>query len=147
MLRDRPKPAICNKRRGLLSKTAFLHHDNARPCVTVTTAETIRNFKFEVLSHPPYSPDLIPCDFHALSPLREALRCQWFGCDEEVKEAIRTWIREQPKTFFSDGIRKLSDCYKSFVELPGDGLKNNVTIMYMSLFFVAGKRILPLLFD
>jgi hypothetical protein len=23
------------------------------------------------------------------------------------------WIREQPKTFFSDGIRKLVNCYKS----------------------------------
>ena len=85
MLRDRPKPAICNKRRGLLPKNAFLHHDDARPCVMVTTVETIQNLKFEVLSHPPYSPDIIPCDFHALSPLREALHCQWFGCDEEVK--------------------------------------------------------------
>jgi len=44
-----------------------------------------------------------------------------------------TWIREQPKTFFSDGIWKLVDCYKSSVEVPGDKLKNNVTVMYMSL--------------
>jgi len=50
-----------------------------------------------------------------------------------VKEVVRTWIREQPKTFFSDGIMELVDCIKNFVELPGDGLKNNVTVMYMSL--------------
>ena len=29
------------------------------------------------------------------------------------------WIREQPKTFFSDGIRNVVDCYKN-VELQGD---------------------------
>lgn len=41
VLTDKLKPAIRNKRRGLLSKTALLHHDNACPCVTVTTAEKI----------------------------------------------------------------------------------------------------------
>lgn len=98
--------------------------------VTVAKVETIQNLKFEVLPHPPYSPDLIPCDFHAFGPLREALHGHWFGSDEKVKEVMCTWIREQPKLFFSDGIRKLVDCL-NFVELPGDGLKNNVTVMYM----------------
>ena len=32
MLNDKLKPAICHRRRGLLSNTAFLHHDNACPC-------------------------------------------------------------------------------------------------------------------
>jgi hypothetical protein len=32
----------------------------------VPTVKTIQNLKFEVLPHPPYSPDLIPCDFMAL---------------------------------------------------------------------------------
>ena len=50
-----------------------------------------------------------------------------------MNEVVCTWIRKQPKTFFCDGIRKLVDCLKNFVELPGDGLKNNVTVMYMSL--------------
>jgi len=99
----------------------------------LATVETIQNLKFEVLPHPSYSPDLIPCDFHAFGPVREALHCHWFGNDEKVKEVMCTWIREQPKTFFSDGIWKLVDCYKSSVEVPGDKLKNNVTVMYMSL--------------
>jgi hypothetical protein len=51
-----------------------------------------------------------------------------------MKDVLCMWNRVQPKAFFCDGIRKLVDCYKNFVELPGDGLKNNVTIMYMSLF-------------
>jgi len=72
MLKAKLKPAIHHKRRRLLSKTAFLHHDTASLCVTVTTLETIQNLKFEVLPHPPYSSDLIPSNFHAFGPLREA---------------------------------------------------------------------------
>jgi len=65
-----------------------------------------------------------------------------------VKEVVRLWFREQHKTFFSDGIRKLVDCLKNFVELPGDGLKNNVTVMYMSLsLWLVKGYLLPLFLD
>jgi hypothetical protein len=41
MPKDKLKPAICNKRRGLLSKTILLHHENARPHFVAPTIETI----------------------------------------------------------------------------------------------------------
>jgi hypothetical protein len=37
-----------------------------------------------------------------------------------VKEAVHTWIREQPKTFFPFGIRELVGRYKKCVELDRD---------------------------
>ena len=42
-----------------------------------------------------------------------------FASVEKVIEAVHTRIREQPKTCFSDGIRKLVDGYKTYVELEG----------------------------
>jgi hypothetical protein len=84
------------------------------------TIEIIQNLKFEVLSHPPCSPDLALCNFHTLAPLKEALRGCQFGSDEEVKEGMHTWIHEQPKMFFSNGIRKLVNSYRKCVELQGD---------------------------
>ena len=60
MLTDRLKPAIRSKRRGLLSKGAVLLHENARPHTAAHTAEMLRKLKFEVMAHPPYSPDLAP---------------------------------------------------------------------------------------
>jgi hypothetical protein len=119
MPKEKLTPAIHNKRRGLLLKTAFLHNEDAHPHVAATTIDTSQNLKFEVLPHPPYSPDLALCDFHASSPLTEALCGCRFGSREEAKEAVHTWIREQSKTFFSDRIRKLVDCYKKCVELQG----------------------------
>ena len=40
------------------------------PNAVVATIHAIRNLKFEVLPHPPYSLDLVLCDFQAFGPLR-----------------------------------------------------------------------------
>jgi hypothetical protein len=40
-------------------------------------------------------------------PLKEALRGRRFTVDQEVKEAVHAWLAAQPKTFVSEGIRKL----------------------------------------
>ena len=58
MLTDRLKPEIRSKLRGLLSKGVMLLHDNARTHTAAHTAETLRQLKFEVMAHSPYSPDL-----------------------------------------------------------------------------------------
>jgi len=88
MLQNELKPAICKKRRGMLSKKVLLHHDNARPhtaAVTVDSATT-------GLRTSNYSPDLAPSDYHIFSLLKEALRGRRFTSDEEVKEAVHTWL-------------------------------------------------------
>ena len=74
MLTDMLKPAIRSKRRGLLSKGVVLLHDNARSQTAAHTVETLRKLKFEVMAHPPYSPNLVSSDYHLLGPLKEALR-------------------------------------------------------------------------
>jgi hypothetical protein len=48
------------------------------------------------------------------------LRGRWFGSDDEVKQAVHTWLCDQPKTFFSDGIKKLVERCKKFVDKQGD---------------------------
>jgi hypothetical protein len=93
-----------------------LLHDNARP----HTAETLRKLKFDVMAHPPYSPELVPSDYHSFGPLKEALRGRRFTSDQEVKEAVHAWLAAQPKTFFSDGIRKLVQRWTKCGEKQGD---------------------------
>jgi histone-lysine N-methyltransferase SETMAR len=62
MLKDKLKPAIHGKRRGLLSKTVLLHHDNSQPHAAAATIKTTKKLNFELLPHPPYSPDLAQSD-------------------------------------------------------------------------------------
>lgn len=58
------------------------------------------------LEHPPYSPDLSPCDFYLFGPLKEALRGQRFNNDG-VEEFVRNWLLTQSASFYDDGIKKL----------------------------------------
>ena len=115
VLTDRLKPPIRSKRRGLLSKGVVFLHDNSRPHTAAHTAETLRNLKFEVMIHPPYSPDLVPSGHHLFGLLKEALRGCRFTSDREVKEAVHAWLTAQPKTF-SEGIRKLVQRWTKCVE-------------------------------
>jgi len=63
--------AIQNKRRGMLSATILLLHDNARPHSVAQTQDLITSFKLEQMDHPPYSPDLAPSDYHLFPTPKE----------------------------------------------------------------------------
>ncbi|KAG5321354.1 MOS1T transposase, partial [Pseudoatta argentina] len=43
---------------------AILLHDNARPHVAKPVKTYLKTHKWEVLPHPPYSPDIAPSDYH-----------------------------------------------------------------------------------
>ena len=44
--------------------------------------------EIKTVPHPPYSPDLAPCDFWMFPRLREKLRGRRFEDVEEIKEAV-----------------------------------------------------------
>lgn len=120
MLRHSLRPAIRTKRRGLLSRGVILLHDNARPHSAAKTLETLQELRFEVLEHPPYSPDLAPSDFHLFGPLKEALRGRRFSSDEEVKDAVHEWLSSMPNSFFSEGIQQLVHRWTKCLDRDGD---------------------------
>ena len=53
-----------SKRPGMLSDAIILLHDNAHPYTTNLVRDKLQRFGWKTLQHPPYSPDLSPCDFH-----------------------------------------------------------------------------------
>ena len=58
------KCAIKAERRSMLSRGIVLLHNNARPNPERTTREKLQQFRWEVLPHSPYSPDVSLCDYH-----------------------------------------------------------------------------------
>jgi hypothetical protein len=100
LLKNHLCPAIKSKRRGRLSTSVLLQHDNARPHTARSTVATIQNLSFECLPHPPYSPDLVPSDFHVFGLLKQAMGGKSFRSDKEVQQAVHKWLRSQPKEFF-----------------------------------------------
>jgi histone-lysine N-methyltransferase SETMAR len=64
---------IRRKRPGQLARGVLLHHNNARSHTARATQESIQELQWELLQHPPYSPDLAPSNFHLFGPLKPTL--------------------------------------------------------------------------
>ena len=105
--------------RGSTSRILLLH-DNARQHTARGTIDAVETLKFEVLSHPPYSPDLTPSDFHFFPHLKRDLKGTDFTSDDEVKQAVTSWNKQRTPEFFIDGMRKLVLSWEKFIERQGD---------------------------
>ncbi|CAH2020004.1 unnamed protein product [Acanthoscelides obtectus] len=65
--------AYSRKRRGVPIRNVILLHDNVRPHTAALTKQKLEDMHWETLEHPPYSPDLSPCDYHLFAPMKYAL--------------------------------------------------------------------------
>ena len=80
---------------------SFLQN-NARPHVAARTMDTIQNLKWNVLPHPPYSPDLAVPEYHLFVPLKEHMGGKRIR-NEEVMQNVQDWLHWQPKDFILSG--------------------------------------------
>jgi histone-lysine N-methyltransferase SETMAR len=78
--------AIQNKRRGMLTHDVMLLHNNTCPHTTVRTRALLEHSNWELLDHPPYSPDPAPSDCHLFAYLKNWLGSQRFNNNEVLME-------------------------------------------------------------
>jgi len=69
-------------------KKVILQHNNARPHNALLTLEKIENVGWEVLSHPPYSPDLAPSDYHLFGFVKNRMQGQHYKTNKALKTAV-----------------------------------------------------------
>ena len=117
---ERLRAAIKRKRPGLLTTGVLLLHDNARPHVATETQQLLQRFKWTILEHPPYSPDLAPSDFHLFLALKDHLSGHKFTSDDDVKTAVTRWLKSQGAEFYETGINKLVPRLDKCLNLGGD---------------------------
>ena len=114
------REAIKEKRRGKLSADVLLLHDNVLLHMSAKSQAAIRQCGFQQLNHPHYTPDLAPSDCILFRVMKKFLRGKQFSSNEEVKEAVTTWLEEQSKDFFFRGIKSLQQKWAKCIELLGD---------------------------
>jgi len=62
-----------------------LHHDNVPAHTALSIREFLAKKNIPILPHPPYSPDLAPCDFYLFSKLKLKLKDHHFGTMENIQ--------------------------------------------------------------
>jgi histone-lysine N-methyltransferase SETMAR len=91
---------ITCKRRGKLIQGVLLLHDNAPAHTSQAVMAAATDCGFEILPHPPYSPDLAPSDFYLFPKLKTKLRGRRLGSNEGVMEAVNEFFEEQNRVLF-----------------------------------------------
>ena len=84
----------------------LLHYNAWTHSAHITTV-LLEKFKWDVLGHLPYSPDLTPSDFHLFLHLKKHFAGKKFDDDDEVQEDVTTWFKGQAADFYDSGIQKL----------------------------------------
>ncbi|KAJ4448313.1 hypothetical protein ANN_10328 [Periplaneta americana] len=62
-LQHHHRPALRRKLRHLVVQNPIILHDNARSHTAAAVKDLLRRWQWEILEHPPYSPDMSPCDY------------------------------------------------------------------------------------
>jgi len=97
----------------------ILQHDNARPHVAQSVKTYLETLKWEVLPHPPYSPDIAPSDYYLFRSMAHGLAEQHFHSFEEVKNWVDSWIGSKDEEFFRHGIRMLPERWEKVIANDG----------------------------
>ena len=81
--------------------------DNDTPHKAICVRDLLRRWRWEVLEHPPYSPDLSPCDYDLISMLNVPFRGHRFRTRDGIAIAVRHFIMTNFSHGEANGIRRL----------------------------------------
>jgi len=62
---------------------------------------------WDILPHPPYSPDFAPSDYHMFRSLQNSLNGRRFTFEEDIKRHLQQFFDKKDKKFYERGIMKI----------------------------------------
>ena len=107
----------CRLRTGV--RSIKLLHDNAPAYKSATVQEYLKESGLNILDHPPYSPDLSPCDFWLFPRLREMLLGHCFESRCGIGSVVYQCLQHIPKEDYRAAFRKWGDRCKMCVVADG----------------------------
>ncbi|KAJ4438964.1 hypothetical protein ANN_14918 [Periplaneta americana] len=106
------RPDLRRKRRHLGVQNSIILHDNAKSHTAAAVSDLLRRWQWEILEHPPYSPDMSPCDYDLFAKVKEPLRGTRYNTRDELIRAIERSIRNINKDGRADGVRRLPNIWQ-----------------------------------
>ena len=112
--------ALRKKRPGVNLSDIVLHQDNAPPHTAIHTQLEIDMIGFQRLSHPPYSPDLAPMDFHVFPTVKSHLRGTHFNSGDQLMKETQRVVSSFDKDFYAEIFNKWIARHRKCVRTGGD---------------------------
>jgi len=94
------RPTIDEKRSELANRKGVVFQNNARPHVSLHTQQKLMQLGWDVLPHPPYSPDLAPSN-HLFRSLQNFLNGKNFDSLEACKNHLKQFIVQKNVKFWN----------------------------------------------
>ena len=107
-------------RPGKIHKCPLFLQDNARVHTAKVSMGKLRQLKWQLLSHPAYSPDFAPSNFYLFGPFKDPLHGKKFGCESELKSAVNEMVKTMSKDWFEEEIKKIVEFWRKCIDLQGD---------------------------
>ena len=104
---------------GKLTCGVLLLQDNSPAHTSQVAMTAATECGFEILPHPPYSPDMAPSDFYLFPKLKSYLRGTQYGSNKGVIEAVTKYLGDQEKAFYFEVIRKYEQRWAKCIVLKG----------------------------
>ena len=101
-----------------MKKKVLFHQDNAAYLKSNTTMAKLHELLFELLLHPPYSPDLAASDLWLFANVKRMLQRKKFGSNEEVISETVAYFEAKDKSFYKK--RHREKCWNQCITQRGD---------------------------
>lgn len=88
-------------------KQLFLLHDNAPPHKTLKVREFLNKKQICLIAHPPYSPDLSPCDYFLFPKLKTAMKGHFYDNVPAIQAAVTQVLKNIQQPDFKKSMHAL----------------------------------------
>lgn len=119
-LLDRLDAILREKRKRTQRKNILFLHDNAPAHKAHKSMNKLEQLRYELVEHPPYSPDLAPSDYYLFPNLKKMLQGRRFTSNEEVETQTNAYFEALPKLYYQTGLEMLKNRWTRCITLKGD---------------------------
>lgn len=119
-LLDKLNDEIKHKRPHLAKKKVLYHQDNAPSHTSLKAMAKLDQLRFQLVAHPPYSPDLAPSDYYLFPNLKRWLQGKRFRSNEEVISEVEAYFADMDVSYYRKGIEMLETRYTKCIDLEGN---------------------------
>ncbi len=90
----------------------------------------------EIVPHPPYSPDLAPCDFFQFPTMKKDLKGRYFASRNAIIGAVQAILKRPSNNDFETVFQQRKTRSKKCVALDGEYLKGDRSVTVLSFIII-----------